>query len=1723
VLGLATVGTFCAVALGAGIPAIASGGTTDCSTAPNPIVCENQLPGDPASNWQVDGVGDPTIQGFTTSMGVNVGQTVSFKISTPSTKYHVNILRLGWYQGDGARLVQSAILPSASLPQTQPQCVTTASTGEIDCGNWSVSASWTVPSNAVSGVYLAQLVRDDSQDPGGSSLIPFVVRNDASTSAVLMPTDDATWEAYNDYGGNSLYSCTVACPSGNPNGYKGAYAVSYNRPWDGALQTDGGNSYLWYAEYQMIQFMEREGYNVSYTDDVDLATQAPATLEQHKTILFSGHDEYWSSSERANVTAARDAGVNLAMFTGNEIFWKTRWGDSTAGPTTANRTLITYKETHFNAPVDPDDPPVWTGSWADPRFSPPADGGNPANSLTGQMFAVNNGTSDITVPFQYHADRLWSNTSVANLKTGQSTTLGAGDGDLGYEWDIDADNGFRPAGEADLSSTTVSGLETFTDYGTYTGTGSGSDGLPPACGCLPGGTETHNLTLYRAASGALVFGAGTVQWSWGLDNSNAWDEEGTEPSGNPPDPNMEQFTVNLLAMMGVQPGSLESGLVAASPSTNTNPPVSTITSPAPGATIADGTTTTITGSATAKGGGVVAAVAVSTDGGKTWHPATLTSPDGTSVTWSYSWTAHGYPQTTLESRAVDDSANIETPSDSTSVNITCPCTLWGTHVDPQSITNTFGADDDQDPSALELGVQFTSTIDSQVTGVTFYKAAANTGTHVGSLWTQSGTLLAQGTFSNESTTGWQTLTFSSPVAIQAGQTYVAGYYAPNGHYSATVGWFYPGPAPTPLGGATDSSGPWSALIATGTTMNGLYSYGNSPTFPTSTSSASNYWVSPVMVPDIAPGQVTGVSATSGNGQATVTWNAPSTGGSPTTYTVTPYKNGIAQTATPVTGNPPATSTTISGLTAGASYTFTVQASNSQGNGAVSAASNAVTIGASSAPGAPTGVGATAANAQALVSWTAPTANGGSPITGYQITVIPSGGFSTTVPVNSATATSATVSSLTNGTSYTFKVAAINSIGTGTASAASSAVTPGNTLFDFATPQTADSGDSSAVNLGVKFTPASSGTVTGIRFYKASTNTGTHIGSLYSSTGTLLAQATFTNESASGWQTVMFSQPVQVTTGTTYVAAYLAPLGHYSDTPQGFASAVTNGPLTAPASGSVTPGNGLYTYGSAAAFPSSSFGATNYWVDVLFQPPTSGQATAPGAPTGVSVAVANGQASVSWTAPSSNGGSPITGYQVKVIPSGGTTTTVPVNSGTATSTTITGLSDGTSYTFTVAAINAIGTGVASAASHAVTPDDTLFDFGTPQTIDSGDGSAVNLGVQFTPASSGTVTGIRFYKASTNTGTHIGSLYSSTGTLLAQATFTNESASGWQTVMFSQPVPVTGNTTYVASYLAPQGHYSDTAGGFGSAVINGPLIAPASSTVTGGNGVYVYGSAAAFPTNTYGAGNYWVDALFHPSSQLTAPGAPTGVSVTVANGQAAVSWAAPSSNGGSPISGYQVKVIPSGGTTTTVPVNSGTAATTTITGLSNGTSYTFTVAAINSVGTGSASAPSNAVTPDDTLFDFGTPQKVDSGDGSSVNLGTQFTPSSPGEITGIRFYKASTNTGTHIGSLYSSTGTLLAQATFTNESASGWQTAMFSQPVQVTANTTYVAAYFAPQGHYADNSGGLVTAVTNGPLTAPASGSVAGGNGVYVYGSVVAFPANTYGASNYWVDALFQPSS
>ncbi|MEI2765473.1 MAG: N,N-dimethylformamidase beta subunit family domain-containing protein [Dermatophilaceae bacterium] len=735
------------------------------------VACENLQPGTPASTWDLDGAGSDTIQGFATDMSVNVGQTISFKVKTPASAYVVQIYRLGWYQGNGARLV-ATVTPSAVLPQSQPVCLSDSATNDLDCGNWAVSADWTVPTSAVSGVYIARLLR---QDTGADSHIPFVVRNDASHSDLVFQTSDTTWQAYNDWGGSSMYS--------GPNGP--ATKVSYNRPW----ATRGGveaRDFLFANEYPMIRFLERNGYDLSYVSGVD-TDRAGSLLTNHKTFVSVGHDEYWSGPQRAHVEAARDAGVNLAFFSGNEVYWKTRWESSIDGSSTSYRTLVCYKETKANAKADPS--PEWTGTWRDPRFSPPSDGGRPENALTGTAYMSNNSDLAINVSAAEGKLRFWRGTSAAVLPAGGTETLAAHS--IGYESDEDLDNGFRPGGLVRLS-TTVGGVpEYLQDYGST----------------VAAGTTTHHLTMYRAASGAIVFGAGTIQWAWGLDDQH----DGTATATNA---TMQQATINLLADMHAQPTTLMPGRAIASATTDSAAPTVTVGSPAAGAQVANGTLVTVTGTAS-DAQSVVGGVEVSTDGGSTWHPAQGTA------SWSYTYVQHGAGTVNVLVRATDDSLNTSAPV-TLGLNVTCPCSLFGVEA-PAKI-------DSGDPYAVELGVRFSSSQHGWITGVRFYKASTNTGTHVGTLWSAAGAVLARGTFVNESATGWQSLIFPAPVEVTAGTAYVASYSAPGGHYSQTLDKFR----------QTYAAAPLTAPAATPTVGNGVYAaLGN---FPTAQYGAPSYAV-----------------------------------------------------------------------------------------------------------------------------------------------------------------------------------------------------------------------------------------------------------------------------------------------------------------------------------------------------------------------------------------------------------------------------------------------------------------------------------------------------------------------------------------------------------------------------------------------------------------------------------------------------------------------------------------------------------------------------------------------------------------------------------------------------------------------------------------------------------------------------------------------------------------
>jgi len=1725
------------------------------SIAQNAIVTENLLPGNPISEWGVNSSSDfrnPNLNGYTTDISVNKGTTVHFKIDAQNgVSFTVKIYRLGYYGGMGARLKADL---GTFTGVKQPQGVSDPSTGLLDCSNWSETTSWAVPSNAVSGFYIVKL-----QDAGGNiNNIVFIVRDDASHSDILVQAPDATWQAYNGYGGNYLYAGTTSFPQGH------AVKVSYNRPffvYNAAFLTDGRGS-DWYMNdsYPMIRWLERNGYDVTYFTNTDLARSGSLVLN-HKIYVAHGHDEYWSKEMRDNIETARAAGVNLAFFTGNENYWKTRWENDASGK--PNRIMVCYKEgtmadgslgeASCGSKCDPN-PTVWTGLW---RMGAAYDAPLPENALTGQISWDEHAPAPITVPFAYKNLRFWRNTSVATLTSGQTASLAPGS--LGYEYDYEQFQSTYPRGRITMSSTSVN----------------------------PG--KIHKLSLYRnnGTGGALVFGAGTVQWMWGLDNQHFG---GT---GNAVSRDMQQATLNLFADMGVQPGSKQSDLVAATASTDFTAPTSVITAPANGASIPVNSAINITGTAS-DAAGAVGGVEVSTDGGTTWQVATGTG------SWSFAWTAPAPGNYTIKSRAYDDSGNMEATGSSGSnvVTITvavagCPCNIFTTQTPSAGTSN--------DGQALELGVKFRSSSNGQITGVRFYKSAGNTGTHIGELYSSTGTRLAQATFTNETASGWQTVTFSSPVNITANTTYVAAYFSASGNYNGTANFFTTALVNSPL-----------TALADGTDgNNGMYKYTATAAFPTSyAGNKPNYWVDVVFT----NGSTAPVANAGSNQTITLPTSSVTLDGSASTGTITSYAwTKISGPNNPTIVTPAAVTTNVTGLIAG-TYVFQLSL-----NSGASTSQVTITVNAS---------GGSSANIFTNQVPVATTDNDNMPTVGHEV--------------------------------------------------------------------------------GVKFKSTVAGNITGIRFYKTSGNTGTHIGELYSSTGTRLAQATFTNETATGWQSVLFSSPVAITANTTYTAAYFSSLGYYTEENDYFlGKSVTNGNLTAPADGTnggtgTDPGTGqgTYKYTSAPAYPNQLYRSANYWVDVIF----STASTPPVANAGSNQTITLPTSSVTLNGNGSTG--TITSYSWTRV-SGPNTPTI--TSPNAVSTTVTGLIQGT-YVFQLSLNSGASTSQVTITVNPAPPP--VANAGSNQTITlpassvtlNGNGSTGTItSYAWTLVSGPNVPSITTPNAVSTTvtgliqGTYVFQLSLNAGASTSQVTITVNPAppptanagtnqtitlptssvtlngsgstgsitdytwsqvSGPNTPTITTPnavsTTVTGliqgiyvfqlslnsgaSTSQVTITVNPAPPPTANAGtnqtitlptssvtlnGSGStgtitdytwSQVSGPgtptITTPnaVSTTVTGlTQGTYVFqlslnsGASTSQVTITVNpapppvanAGSNQTITLPTSSvtlngsgstgtitdytwSQVSGPGTPTittpnAVSTTVTGLTQGTYVFQLSLNSGASTSQVTITVNPApppvanAGTnqTITLPTSSVTldgsgstgtvtdyawsqvsgpntssilspaSVSTTVTGLIQGT-YIFQLSVNGGVSTSQVTITVNPAVSASTVFTTQIPTAVTDNDHMATvghEVGLKFKSSLAGYITGVRFYKTTGNTGTHIGELYSSNGTRLAQATFTGETATGWQVVSFATPVAITANTTYTAAYFSSLGNYVeDNDYFLNHSETNGPLTAPADGTNGAsgtdpgtGQGTYKYTSSPAFPNQLYRSANYWVDPIFSTST
>src|SRR3954463_4672750 len=449
------------------------------------IAAENQRPG--TANWEITQPAlHQEIEGYASRTSIDAGEAIDLLVNTRAPRYVVDVFRMGWYGGAGARRVAGPIVRDGVVQDTPSP---DAATGLIECQWHDPFTLFTRDSDGpwTTGIYLARLTMLPGRDaretsastPGLQSFVVFVVRDDARPSALLFQSSVTTFAAYNNWGGKSLY----AFNSDNAPARK----VSFDRPYavnPYGMRLDGAGDFLRRWEYNAVRFLEREGYDVGYTTDVDTHERpiASAGASHHRVFLSVGHDEYWSASMRRHVEQARDGGVHLAFLGADVCFWQIRFEPNARGE--ADRRIVGYKEAAGDLdPLALDGRPqndhLITGRWRDLPVSRPED------LLVGVMYASDPVDADIVVDRADH----WAFAGTG-LHNGDALR-----GLLGYE--VDAMSGAGPRRIVRLAHSP------FADAGAR------------------GALRYADMTVYQAESDGWVFATGSIQWSWGLDAYNA--------------------------------------------------------------------------------------------------------------------------------------------------------------------------------------------------------------------------------------------------------------------------------------------------------------------------------------------------------------------------------------------------------------------------------------------------------------------------------------------------------------------------------------------------------------------------------------------------------------------------------------------------------------------------------------------------------------------------------------------------------------------------------------------------------------------------------------------------------------------------------------------------------------------------------------------------------------------------------------------------------------------------------------------------------------------------------------------------------------------------------------------------------------------------------------------------------------------------------------------------
>jgi hypothetical protein len=293
----------------------------------NPIQLENARRG--SASWQRPEARPPSIEGYASETSVLPGGRLHFYVSTrPAAPYRVEVYRLGWYGGVGARLL--ACIPSCATVEhgaPQPAGTPDGSTGLARAG-WAVTDTLTIPPDWTSGYLAVRFVLGTGQ---AATTYVILRERPARHSAILVQVPVNTWQAYNGWGGMSLYEFPYSQG-------RRANHVSFDRPY--AWQLPGAQSPLVW-EYPVVRFLERMGYDVSYQTDVD-TDRDPGSLLQHRLVIVNGHDEYWTKEIFDAFDGARNRGTNLAFMGANDAYWQVRFEDG-------GRTIVSYKS--FSDPI----------------------------------------------------------------------------------------------------------------------------------------------------------------------------------------------------------------------------------------------------------------------------------------------------------------------------------------------------------------------------------------------------------------------------------------------------------------------------------------------------------------------------------------------------------------------------------------------------------------------------------------------------------------------------------------------------------------------------------------------------------------------------------------------------------------------------------------------------------------------------------------------------------------------------------------------------------------------------------------------------------------------------------------------------------------------------------------------------------------------------------------------------------------------------------------------------------------------------------------------------------------------------------------------------------------------------------------------------------------------------------------------------------------------------